>query len=63
MITEAMRKLMDYFRPKTTVAKPVEQVKPARPRKEERRAIAKPAAKKERARQVPSIKPSPERED
>lgn len=46
MVTEAMKKLMDYFRPKTQVAQPVEQVKPARPKKEERRAVAKPAAKK-----------------
>lgn len=48
MVTEAMKKLMDYFRPKaqTPVAKPVEQAKPARPKKEERRAIAKPAVKK-----------------
>ena len=46
MVTEAMKKLMDYFRPKTQVAQPVEQVKPARPKKEERRAAALPAAKK-----------------
>jgi len=49
MVTEAMKKLLDYFRPKAPqpqVSQPVEQVKPARPRKEERRAVAKPAAKK-----------------
>jgi len=51
MVTEAMKKLLDYFRPKAPQPQapqpqPVEQVKPARPKKEERRAIAKPAAKK-----------------
>jgi hypothetical protein len=48
MVTEAMKKLLDYFRPKAQpqAPQPVEQVKPARPRKEERRAVAKPAAKK-----------------
>jgi hypothetical protein len=48
MVTEAMQKLLDYFRPKAQppVVQPVEQVKPARPKKEERRAVAKPAAKK-----------------
>ena len=50
MVTEAMKKLLDYFRPKAQpqVAQPqfVKQVKPARPGKEERRAVAKPAAKK-----------------
>ena len=49
MVTEAMKKLLDYFRPKAPqpqTPQPVEQVKPARPKKEDRRAIAKPAAKK-----------------
>ena len=49
MVTEAMKKLLDYFRPKAPqpqTSQPVEQVKPARPKKEERRVIAKPAAKK-----------------
>ncbi len=55
MVTEAMKKLLDYFRPKAqpqapqpqvAQPQPVKQVKPARPGKEERRAVAKPAAKK-----------------
>ena len=51
MVTEAMKKLLDYFRPKApqpqvSQPQPVKQVKPARPGKEERRAVAKPAAKK-----------------
>ena len=49
MVTEAMKKLLDYFRPKAPqpqTSQPVEQVKPARPKKEERRAAALPAAKK-----------------
>ena len=50
MITQAMKKLMDYFRPKAQPQpqpKPQTQttVKPARPKKEERRAIAVPAKK------------------
>lgn len=50
MITEAMRKLMDYFRPKTPAAMAPTPSTPAK--KRVRSATPKPAAKKVAAKKV-----------
>ena len=50
MITEAMRKLLDYFKPKA--ATPVAPVKSTPAKKQVRSAAPKPAAKKIVAKKV-----------
>lgn len=50
MITAAMQKLLDYFRPKAPAAKPTEEVKFTPAKKQVR--SAKPAAKKVAAKKV-----------
>lgn len=50
MITAAMQKLLDYFRPKAPAAKPTQEVKFTPAKKQVR--SAKPAAKKVVAKKV-----------
>lgn len=52
MITAAMQKLLDYFRPKAPAAKPTQEVKFTPAKKQVR--SAKPAAKKVVAKKVAS---------